>query len=92
MKNKGRFTVIWPAQRLADLFAALGDAGLEAKEMIPVTTCRGEGAKLLILTARKGVKPGLRVLPEFVLRERDGRESDACRRLYETGVLTEETP
>lgn len=87
LKGKGRFTAIFPAQRLPALISALGQAGLEAKEMLPVVPVRDGGAKLVIITARKGAKPGLTFLPAFVLREADGRESDACRSLYETGTL-----
>ena len=87
LKGKGRFTVIWPVRRLADLFRALADAGLEPKEMIPVVPVRGRAAKLVLVTSRKGVLPGLAVSPAFVLREADGRESEACLRLYEDGVL-----
>ena len=88
--HNGRFTVIWPAKRLTDLMVALRDAGVEPKEMIPVVPLRGGGAKFVIVTAKKGAKPGLAVSPAFVLRERDGGETGACRVLYERGVLTEE--
>ncbi len=87
LKGKGRFTVIWPTERLADLFRALDRGGLEPKELIPVVPVRGQAAKLAVVTARKGVRSGLKILPAFVLREPNGRESEACLRLYETGTL-----
>ena len=87
---KGRFTVIWPSKRLADLFSALRSAGLEAKELVPVVPVRGGIAKLVIVTAKKGARPGLDLSPAFVLREKNGRETRACLRLYETGRIEED--
>ncbi len=86
LTGKGRFAVIYPTERLADLFVSLRQADLEPKELLPITPVRDGAARLAVVTARKGARPSLTALPAFALREKDGTESREMRALYETGV------
>lgn len=61
LKARGRFAIIYPAERLADLFGHLRRVNLEPKRLKMVHPSRRAGAKLGLVEAVAGAKPGLRV-------------------------------
>lgn len=87
LKDKGRLTLVYPMERLTDLFCSLRAAGLEPKRLTPVTPVRGKAATLALVCAIKGASPGLAVRAAFAVQEADGARSAECRILYENGVL-----
>jgi tRNA1Val (adenine37-N6)-methyltransferase len=67
LKPKGRFAIIYPAERLADLFASLRRVNLEPKRLKMVYPSVRSGAKLSLVEAVGGGRPGLKVdAPIFV--------------------------
>lgn len=62
-KNGGRFALCLRPERLAELFAALRAAGLEPKRLQLLQAGPAAGANLALVEAKKGGRPGLRVLP-----------------------------
>ena len=69
LKNNGRFCCVYDAGRLPELCAALEAHGLAPKRMRPVHSRKGEGARLILLEARRGGKPGLKWEPPLYLGE-----------------------
>ena len=82
LKNGGSFCLCFTAERLAALFAALAGARLEAKRMRFVHGAPGREAKIVLLEAKRGARPGLRVLPPLLLRDGQGCETDEVRDIY----------
>jgi len=84
LKNGGSFAVIYLAERLPELMAAMVGAGIEPKRLRMIHSRRGDAAKLLMLEGRKGGRPGLVVEePLFVYREGAGRDySDEVLAMY----------
>ncbi len=84
LKNGGSFAVIYLAERLPELMAAMDGAGIEPKRLRMIHSRRGDAAKLLMLEGRKGGRPGLVVEePLFVYREGTGRDySDEVLAMY----------
>ncbi len=69
--------------RLADIFTALRDAGLEPKELQLVVPAPGEAANIVLIHAVKGAGPELRLLPEIAVHGRDGGYTEEILRIYE---------
>lgn len=63
LKPKGRFALVYPAERLADLFANLRRVNLEPKRLKPVYPSLRAGAKLALVEAAIGGRPGLKIEP-----------------------------
>ncbi len=82
LKNGGSFCLCFTAERLAALFAALAGARLEAKRMRFVHGAPGREAKIVLLEAKRGARPGLRVLPPLLLRDGQGCETDEVMDIY----------
>jgi len=61
LKPKGRFAMVYPAERLADLFSNLRRVNLEPKRLKLVYPSVRAGAKLALVEAVSGGRPGLKI-------------------------------
>ena len=66
LKYGGRFVLCHRADRSAEVIAALHVAGLEPKRMQFVSGKRGREPYLVLISAKKGARPGVKVLSETV--------------------------
>ena len=64
LKFGGRFVLCHRADRSAEVIAALHAAGLEPKQMQFVSGKRGREPYLVLISAKKGAKQGVKVLSE----------------------------
>lgn len=78
----GRLSCIYPAERLTDLIDHLRQANLEPKRLRMVHSKREEGARLVLLTAVKGGRPGLAVEPPLVIYRADGAYTPEVARSF----------
>lgn len=85
LKNGGRLSLAFRAERLCDLVEALRRHGLEPKRLRTLRHRPGAPAKTLLLEARKGGGPGLAIEPELLFYDSDGQPTADCRRIYHEG-------
>lgn len=78
----GRFCLCFRPERLCDAVCALRASGLEPKRMRFVAARAGKVPRLTLLEARKGGRPGLRVLPTLYLHESDGSYTREAQTMY----------
>lgn len=67
LKIKGRLYMIHRSERLKEIISILDDFGLEAKRMAFVYTSQSKPSKRVLIEARKGGRPGVRVEPPIFL-------------------------
>lgn len=72
LRYGGTLDLIHLAERLAELCTVLAGSGLEPKKLRFVAPLPGSAPRLCLLSAVKGARPGLRLLPELVIQERPG--------------------
>ena len=73
----GYFCLVHKPERLTDLLCALRENGLR-----PVCTRPERAPSLVLLEARRGGKPGLRMEPPLVLENSDGSPTAELNRIY----------
>ncbi len=78
----GDFFFVHRPERLTDLLCALRAHGLEAKRLRLVRHHAGVNVSLVLVAARRGGKPGLKIEPDLLLATPDGAESAEYRRIY----------
>lgn len=83
----GHFALVHRPERLCDLFCALRSAGLEPKRLRFVRHSPDSPVCLVLLDARRGGRPGLRLEPELIEFTPDGEATDAYRAAYHTGAM-----
>ena len=69
-------------ERLSELLCALTAAGIEPKRLRTVARTADAAPSLVLVGARRGGKPGLRILPPLTLCAPDGTDSEEIRRIY----------
>lgn len=85
LRNGGRFSLVYRADRLCDVICALRFHKLEPKRLRLIRHCPGSPVKLILLETRKNGSPGLTVEPELLLYQSDGSPTPDCRQIYHEG-------
>jgi tRNA1Val (adenine37-N6)-methyltransferase len=82
LKNKGRYFIVFPAGRLAELVALMRMRKIEPKRMRLVHPYADKPASLVLIEAVKSAGIGLDVLPPLIVHEADGKYTEEMRRIY----------
>ena len=77
----GDFFLVHKPERLAQLCFEASSAGLEPKRLRLVRHRPDSPVSLILLSCRKGGKPGL-IIDELTLYNTDGTPTEDCRRIY----------
>lgn len=78
----GSLCLVHKPERLTDLACALREAGLEPKRLRLVCARPEKAPSLLLLEARRGGRPGLRVEPPLILETPGGSPTAELDRVY----------
>lgn len=81
LRYGGDFFLVHKPERLAELCHEASAAGLEPKRLRLVRHRPGAPISLILLSCRRGGKPGLQI-DELTLYHPDGTPTDDCRRIY----------
>lgn len=82
LKKSGSFYMVHRPSRLADIISLLRKYGLEPKKLQMVAPHQGEAANIVLVQAVKGAGHELTVLPELVVRKKDGSFTSALAHIY----------
>ncbi len=83
LKNKGRYFLVFPAGRAAELMALLHEKNLEPKRIRFVHPYEQKPASLVLLEAVKSAGIGLETLPPLIVHESGGGYTEEMRRIYD---------
>ena len=78
----GSAALVHRPERLSELLCTLTAAGLEPKRLRTVARTADAAPSLVLVEARRGGKPGLKLLPPLALCAPDGTDSEEIRRIY----------
>lgn len=82
LRNHGRLSIVFPAQRMLELCDALREKRLEPKRARMVCAKADRAPYLLLLEAVKNARPSLLWLPPLVVYDSDGKETEEIARIY----------
>lgn len=82
LKNHGRLSIVFPAQRLLELCDALRAKRLEPKRIRMVCARADKPPYLVMLEAMKNTKPHLLWMPPLIVYHEDGSETEEIKRIY----------
>jgi tRNA1(Val) A37 N6-methylase TrmN6 len=82
LKNKGKYFIVFPANRAAELMSLLKERGLEPKRLRCVHSFQDKPASLVLLEAIKTKGVGLDILPPLIVHEKGGGYSKEMLEIY----------
>lgn len=82
LKNRGRYYLVFPAARSAELMASLRIGKLEPKRVRFVHPYRGKPASLILIEAVKSGGIGVAVLPPLIVHEPGGEYTQEMKEIY----------
>ncbi|MBQ4227962.1 MAG: tRNA1(Val) (adenine(37)-N6)-methyltransferase [Clostridia bacterium] len=82
LKSGGRFSVVFPAQRLCDLLFAMQNARLAPKRIRSVHATLQHAPKLVLVDAVKQGGSQMHWLPPLILKNPDGTNTPEWERIY----------
>lgn len=81
-RTGGSFCLVHKPERLSEIFCCLSAHGLEPKRLRLVCHKVGSAPNLVLVEARRGGKPGLKIEPPLILRLENGEESEEVKKIY----------
>ena len=81
-RTGGSFFMVYKPERLAEALRVMSEKGLEPKRLRLVCSDVSKPPSLVLIEAKRGGKPGLKIESSLFLNDPDGSESEECRRIY----------
>lgn len=82
LRNSGRLSIVFPAQRMLELCDALRKARLEPKRIRMVCAHVDKAPYLVMIEAMKNARPQLLWMPPLIVYHADGTPTDEIKRIY----------
>ncbi len=82
LKRGGEFCLVHKPEYLTDIFAAFRLADIEPKRLRMVCHKADSAPSLVLISGRRGGKPGLAALPSLILCKDDGSPTEEIRKIY----------
>jgi tRNA1Val (adenine37-N6)-methyltransferase len=79
----GRFSVVYPAERITDLLTNLRSAGIEPKHIQTVHAKGHDSARLVLVSGIKGGRPGAAVHEPLVIYQPNGMYTDRVQAMFD---------
>lgn len=82
LKYGGKFYMVHRADRLTDILTACRQNKLEPKMLRIVYPKKTKEPNLVLIEAKKGAKPGIKILSPLILNNEDGSETEELKKIY----------
>ena len=81
-RTGGSFYMVYKPERLSEALSAMSEKGLEPKRLRLVCADAAKPPSLVLIEARRGGRPGLKIEASLFLNDPDGNESEEYKRIY----------
>ena len=85
LKDKGKFYIVYDATRSAELIYELSNSKLEPKRMFYTAPSIEKSPVLILVEAVKNGKQGVKVLPQLITNDKDGKYINKLQTNYKKG-------
>ena len=83
LRTAGKLVMIYPAERITELFTQMHSNGIEPKLLRSIHSSQGTAAKLVLVEGTKGGRPGTSIAPPLTLYDDDGEYTPEVLRMFE---------
>lgn len=82
LKYGGRFCMCHRPERLCDIIFSMRRGGVEVKKIRFVKQNEGKAPWLVLVEGKKGGKSGVTVMPDLIMKNKDGSNTDEFRGMF----------
>ena len=82
LKYGGRFCMCHRPERLCDIIVSMRSGGIEVKKIRFVKQTEGKAPWLVLIEGKKGGKSGVTVMPDLIMKNKDGSNTDEFRGMF----------
>jgi len=82
LQVSGKFLIIYPSQRLADLLVQMRKFSIEPKFLQMIHSYPDSKAQLVLIEGTKKGRPGMEIAPSLILHEKNGSYSKQIREMF----------
>ncbi|OQY13993.1 MAG: hypothetical protein B6I30_01860 [Desulfobacteraceae bacterium 4572_187] len=82
LQTSGRFVIIYPAERMADIIIQMRSTGMEPKYIRMIHSYRDKNAKRVLVEGKKGGHHGLKIGPPLIIYRKNGSYSDETQTMF----------
>ncbi len=82
LKYGGRFCMCHRPERLCDIIVSMRKGGVEVKKVRFVKQTEGKAPWLVLVEGKKGGKSGVAVMPDLIMKNTDGSNTDEFRSMF----------
>lgn len=82
LKYGGRFCMCHRPERLCDIIVSMRIGGIEVKKIRFVKQTEGKAPWLVLVEGKKGGKNGVTVMPDLIMKNSDGSNTDEFRSMF----------
>ncbi|HPA15223.1 MAG TPA: tRNA1(Val) (adenine(37)-N6)-methyltransferase [Desulfobacterales bacterium] len=82
LRNGGRFAMIFPAERTADIVEKMRSLHIEPKFLRMIHSGRHTEAKLILVEGMKGGRPGAKIGPPLIIYRENGSYTDEAEKMF----------
>lgn len=82
LKYGGRFCMCHRPERLCDIIVSMREGGIEVKKIRFVKQTEGKAPWLVLVEGKKGGKSGVTVMPDLIMKNSDGTNTDEFRGMF----------
>jgi tRNA1Val (adenine37-N6)-methyltransferase len=82
LRVSGKFTTIYPAERLTELLLHMHTAGIEPKTIRMIHSYQNSEAKLVLVQGIRGSRPGTRISGSLIIYSKDRLYSDEVGKMF----------
>ena len=82
LRTSGRFAIIYPAERMADIIIQMRSAGIEPKYIRMIHSSRQRNAKRILVEGKKGGHHGLKIGPPLIIYRKKSVYSDEVQAMF----------
>ncbi|MBQ3136423.1 MAG: methyltransferase [Clostridia bacterium] len=82
LKYGGRFCMCHRPERISDIIVSMRSGGVEVKKLRFVKQTEGKAPWLVLVEGKKGGKSGVAVMPDLIMKNSDGTNTDEFRSMF----------
>ena len=82
LRTSGRFVIVYPAERIADILSQMRHFGIVPKWIRMIHSGKNTDEKLILIEVKKAARPALKIAPPLIIYRQNGAYTDEVEKMF----------